>query len=169
MTGDELIDVVDQYDVVAATRTLDECLRDGLLHRAVAVLVLRPDGKVLLQRRSKSDRWHPGLLTISSTGHVRSGESYASAAERELQEELGIKAPLKAEKKYLIPVLESGGLTEREWVSFFTTETAAPVTLDPVEVDSTEEVGVEELPMLLDEGGVTPDAVIILRDHFGLD
>lgn len=153
---------------MVGVQTLEECLRDGVLHRAVAVLVARPDGRVVLQRRSRSDRWHPGLLTLSSTGHVRSGESYTSAAVRELREELGITAPLRSERKYLIPALTSGGLTEREWVSFFTAETASPVKADPVEVDSTEEVSVEDLKPLLEGDEVTPDAVIILRDHLRL-
>lgn len=162
------MDVVDEHDKVVGARTLAECLRDGLLHRAVAVLVVRSDGRAILQRRSKMDRWHPGLLTLSSTGHVRSGEGYAEAAKRELREELGIEAPLTRERRYLIPRMESEGLVEWEWVSFYTAVSDASVKIDPEEVDSTEEVTLADLGTFLDGDDVTPDAVIILRDHLRL-
>lgn len=163
-----MVDVVDEHDRVVEARTLAECLRRGLLHRAVAVLVVRSDGRALLQRRSRKDRWHPGLLTLSSTGHVRSGEAYAEAAKRELDEELGIVTPLTSERRYLIPAMESGGLVEREWVAFYTAVSDAPVRIDPEEVDSTEEVTPQALRAILDGGDITPDAVVILRDHLHL-
>lgn len=162
------MEVVDEADRVVDVCPLAECLRRGLLHRAVAVLVTRTDGRVILQRRSREDRWHPGLLTLSSTGHVRSREGYADAARRELREELGIVAPLASERKYLIPRLESGGLVEREWVSFFTAVSDSPVKIDPAEVDSTEEFTPDALGAILDGDGITPDAVIILKDHLRL-
>ncbi|HMD78774.1 MAG TPA: isopentenyl-diphosphate Delta-isomerase, partial [Nitrososphaerales archaeon] len=68
MPGLEEVDLVDDDDLVIGSARLSDCLAKGLLHRAVAVLVLRRTGTVVLQRRSESDLWNPGLWTISCTG-----------------------------------------------------------------------------------------------------
>ena len=165
MPAGERVDLVNEKDEVVGTTTVGECLTKGLLHRAVAVLVIRSSGKFLLQRRSKNDRWHPGLWTISSTGHVKEGEAYDAAARREVREELGLSPRLKKVGKYLLPPLRSEGLTEREWVTFYVTNTDSECTIDPVELDSVKEFDGRSLRSLLTGRTVTPDAVIILRDY----
>jgi isopentenyl-diphosphate delta-isomerase len=165
MPAGERVDLVNEKDEVVGTTTVGECLTKGLLHRAVAVLVIRSSGKFLLQRRSKNDRWHPGLWTISSTGHVKEGEAYDAAARREVREELGLSPRLKKVGKYLLPPLRSEGLTEREWVTFYVTKTDSECTIDPVELDSVKEFDGRSLRSLLTGRTVTPDAVIILRDY----
>lgn len=167
MTPDpEVVDVVDEHDRVVGSAELQRCLEKGLLHRAVAVIVLRSDGRVLLQQRSRTDGWQPGLWTVSSTGHVRSGETYDSAAARELQEEMGLKEEPLRLKKFLIPPITVGGLVEREWVAVYSVRTDAPVKTDPSEVEGTMEASVSRLRELLIERTFTPDAVIILTDYF---
>lgn len=165
MTGDELVDLVDDQDKVVGSASVRRCLREGLLHRAVATLVVRTSGKFVLQQRSKLDRWNPGLWTISSTGHVKRGETYEAAARRELREELGVEARLKRLRKYALPIFSEGGLTEHEWVSFFTCKTDAPCSIDLAELESVKEVTMEELREALSGGRFTPDAKIILADY----
>jgi isopentenyl-diphosphate delta-isomerase len=159
------VDLVDEHDEVVGASTIGECLRKGLLHRAVAVLVVRSSGKYLLQRRSKRDRWHPGLWTISSTGHVKEGEAYEAAAKRELREELGIVSNLHRVGKFLLPPMRSQGLTEWEWVTFYVARTDSAFTIDPVELDSAKEIDRGELATLLEGDSMTPDAVILLKDY----
>ena len=168
MPGGEVVDLVDGQDNVVGTSTIEECVIGGLLHRAVAVLVVRSTGRFVLQLRSKSDMWHPGLRTISSTGHVRSGESYYAAAARELREELGIEGRLVRVKKYLLPPITSGSLTEHEWVTLFTCKSDAPCRVDPVELEGVEEVSESRLRELASDDSMTPDARIILTEHLHL-
>ncbi len=163
-----MVDLVDDWDSVVGEATIRRCLEEGLLHRAVAVLVVRSDGSIVLQQRSKRDLWHPGLWTISSTGHVKRGESYESAASRELLEELGINAGLRLFKKYRLPPISSGKLTEREWVTLFTCRTDSRCKVDPVELEGVKEVAEGELRRLVDGGPVTPDAKLILADYLKL-
>jgi len=61
-----------------------------LIHRAVHILVLNPEGLLLLQKRSLHKDVQPGKWDTSVGGHVRFGQSYAEAALREAEEELGI-------------------------------------------------------------------------------
>ncbi len=163
-SGEE-VDVVDEHDSVIGSSSIGECLAEGLLHRAVAVLVVRSTGRFLLQRRSRKDRWHPGLLTISSTGHVKKGESYDAAAARELHEELGLEARLEVVGKYLLPAFSSRGLTEREWVTFYEAHSDSGCRIDPVEVDSVEEVDEARVRRMFEGHSMTPDAVILLAEY----
>lgn len=65
--------------------------RDGLWHHVFHCLIVRPDApaRVLLQRRLSTARSFAGLLDLSVTGHLSSGETVADGA-REIREELGI-------------------------------------------------------------------------------
>jgi isopentenyl-diphosphate delta-isomerase type 1 len=165
LPGDDLVDLVDAHDAVVGSSTIKKCLEKALLHRAVAVLVMRSNGRFVLQQRSKKDRWQPGLWTISSTGHVMRGEAYAAAARRELGEELGIEGTLIPVRKYRLPAISVGNLTEYEWVSLFTCRTDSRCKIDRTELESVKEVTEEELRSMLGEGPLTPDAKIILADY----
>ncbi|WP_030491415.1 isopentenyl-diphosphate Delta-isomerase [Micromonospora chokoriensis] len=61
----------------------------GQLHRAFSVLLVDPDGQVLLQRRAAVKTRFPLRWANSCCGHPRPGESLAEAANRRLGEELG--------------------------------------------------------------------------------
>lgn len=88
---DEVFDVVDAEDRVIGREFRGVIHRRGLLHRAVHVFWLRPDGLLGLQRRSYAKDNCPGQLSSSCAGHVDSGETYLAAAVRELGEELGVR------------------------------------------------------------------------------
>ncbi|RAO29507.1 Isopentenyl-diphosphate Delta-isomerase [Micromonospora saelicesensis] len=61
----------------------------GQLHRAFSVLLVDPDGQVLLQRRAAVKTRFPLRWANSCCGHPQPGESLAEAANRRLSEELG--------------------------------------------------------------------------------
>ena len=163
--GDEFVDLVDAHDAVVGRATIGRCLREGLLHRAVAVQIVRSNGKFLLQQRSRRDVWHPGLWTLSSTGHVKEGEGYGAAARREMREELGIEGKLEPVRKYKMPRFTDKGSTEYEWVSFFLCFTDSKCAIDPVELEGVKEVTEGELRAMVAGGPLTPDAKLILADY----
>jgi len=72
-----------------------------LLHPVVHVLIWRPGGGLLLQRRSANKDTWPGLWASSVGGHVDSGERPEDAVYRELQEELGLRLRLRFCYRYL--------------------------------------------------------------------
>ncbi|MEU2660987.1 isopentenyl-diphosphate Delta-isomerase [Micromonospora sp. NPDC007220] len=61
----------------------------GQLHRAFSVLLVDPDGRVLLQRRAPVKTRFPLRWANSCCGHPTPGESLVEAANRRLREELG--------------------------------------------------------------------------------
>ncbi len=66
---------------------------DHVFRRASRLLVLAPDGRVLLLRLTPSFR---DPFWVTPGGGLDDGESYESAAERELREEVGRTLPLGA-------------------------------------------------------------------------
>lgn len=85
------IDIVNKQDqLVGQQATIDDTLREGLWHRGVHIVVCSQDGSVVVQKRSKTMRMHPGQLDISCGGFVDTGETPEQAAVREAKEELGV-------------------------------------------------------------------------------
>lgn len=88
--GAELVDIVDENDHVVRVVTRQEMRAQRLRHRAVYIAVQGTDGRLLVHQRSLHKDVRPGAWDIAVGGVVGSGESYDSAAVRELAEEIGL-------------------------------------------------------------------------------
>ena len=66
---------------------------ENLPHSATGVLVRRPDGWVLVHRRSPDKDLWPGLLDVACGGVLLADEEPEAGARRELAEEVGIDDP----------------------------------------------------------------------------
>lgn len=89
MAGIESIDIVDESNNVVGTSDAETAHEKKLMHRVIGVFVFDADGGLYLQKDNKY-----GKLDLSVGGHVRKGESYESAAKREMLEELGLTTPI---------------------------------------------------------------------------
>lgn len=105
---DEMFDVVDAEDHVLGQATRRDVHQQGLLHRAVHILVFNRHRDCLLQKRSLLKDKQPDVWDSSAAGHLDAGESYEDAARRELQEELGIETAKLLEIGRLAPAAETG-------------------------------------------------------------
>ena len=126
---DEIYDVVNNLDQVTGQATRREIHQKNLLHRSIHILVFNTQGDVFLQKRSMAKDENPGLWDTSSAGHVDSGETYDDCAQRELWEELGIKALLKPLDK--IEVCQE---TYQEYVQVYTCKTNATIKINLDEI-----------------------------------
>ncbi|MCF6311595.1 MAG: 16S rRNA (adenine(1518)-N(6)/adenine(1519)-N(6))-dimethyltransferase RsmA [Verrucomicrobiales bacterium] len=88
----EIFDVVDEQDQVLRQATRAEVHSEGWRHRAVHIFVLDKKGNLYLQKRSALKDRHAGQWDSSAAGHLDAGETYEAAAQRELYEELMVKA-----------------------------------------------------------------------------
>ena len=88
--AEELLDVVDEHDRVTGTATRGEVYRLGLTHRCVFILVRNPQGRIFVHRRTDTKLFAPGAYDMFVGGVVGAGETYADAAVREAEEELGV-------------------------------------------------------------------------------
>lgn len=93
----ELLDVLDA-DGERSGRVSERGVvhREGSFHAAAHVWVARAraDGghDLLLQKRSAEKDSFPGCYDVSAAGHIMAGEDALTTAQRELSEELGIRA-----------------------------------------------------------------------------
>ena len=136
---DEVFDVVDSDDRVIGQATRSEVHARGLLHRASHVFVFNSDGQLLLQQRSASKDAHPLCWTSSCSGHLDAGETYETAAVRELKEEIG----LETDVEFLVK-LPAGPETSNEHTALFRATCDDPPRPDPTEVAELQWAAVEQ-------------------------
>ncbi len=129
LTG-EIFDVVDENDHVVGQRPRGEVHREKLRHRAVHIFIFNKRGELFLQRRSQWKDMHPRDWDSSAAGHVNSGDHYADTAPRELEEELGVSAPL-AEIGSVSACADTGW----EFVKIYRGEHEGPFRLPPAEIE----------------------------------
>ena len=126
----ERFDIVDENDQVIGTELRSEVHGKNLLHRAVHILVFNTAGELLLQKRSASKDREPSKWDSSAAGHLEPGETYASGALRETEEELGIRPKLTPLGK-----IRACSNTGQEFVEVFTASHDGPFVLPPSEIE----------------------------------
>jgi isopentenyldiphosphate isomerase len=156
--GLELVDIVDETDTVIRTATRAEMRAGRLLHRAVFIGVLHPDGRLLIHQRSHAKDLWPGRWDLAVGGVVGSGEGYDAAAVRELAEEIGISDTR--------PVAIGGGAFHDESVELigrcYTVVTAGPFRFADGEVIHAEWVDPTDLAALIRQRDFLPDSIAVL-------
>ncbi|SBT50411.1 isopentenyl-diphosphate Delta-isomerase [Micromonospora auratinigra] len=86
-----LVELVDDTGHVLGEATVAAAHQPpGRLHRAFSVLLVDPDGRVLLQQRAAVKTRFPLRWANSCCGHPLPGQSLTEAANRRLAEELGV-------------------------------------------------------------------------------
>lgn len=128
----EWLDVVDAANRVVGRSPRYVVHREGLLHRAVHMLLLDSAGRVFVQRRAPGKDTNPDLWDTSAAGHVDSGEPVHEAARRELSEELGIQVGLDEliRTGQLPPDVSNGN----EFVEIYRVVSDQPLTLQASEI-----------------------------------
>lgn len=91
--GDELVDLIDPDNRVLGQTSRREVRTRNLLHRGVGILCLDSRDRVYVHRRTETKDVFPGMYDMFVGGVVGAGESFETAATREIDEELGIRGP----------------------------------------------------------------------------
>lgn len=155
--GVEILDVYDEAGKHTGSAPRDEVHEQGLWHPVFHCLVVADRSgtpTAVLQLRSSDKAAFPGLLDVSSAGHLGAGETPIEGL-RELDEELGIAADPDAlvELGMRRLVDDSGeGRLNRELVHVFLLRDDRPLTeyrTQPEEVDGVFNVSIAELLDLL--------------------
>lgn len=90
--GTEWVDIVNEENEVIAQSSRAQMRAQRLRHRATYIVVHDGRGKILVQRRTETKDFMPGMLDATAGGVVQSGENMLESARREAEEELGIAA-----------------------------------------------------------------------------
>ncbi len=96
----EEVDIIDEDDEVIGQEPKEEAIDEGLLHRAVHVLIFDSDGYIVSQLRKEGLKVAPHKWTSSVREHVKAGEDPHQAAERGALEELNIDTELEFVGKF---------------------------------------------------------------------
>ena len=114
------VQLVDSNDNELVAMEKLEAHKQGLLHRAISVLLFNSKGEILLQKRAFHKYHSPGLWTNTCCSHPYPKENTKDAAERRLKEEMSIKTSLKFSFKFNYKVEFTSGLIENELDHVFT-------------------------------------------------
>ncbi len=110
---------------------------EGRYHAAISVLLFRADGAQMVQKRALAKHHSGGLWANACCSHPAPGEPAAEAATRRLDEEMGVRAPLRqiGVIRYRAPVRDQDGrrLVEHERVDLFTGAFEGAAEPDPAE------------------------------------
>lgn len=113
-----------------------EAHEKGLLHRAFSVFIFNSKKELLLQQRALSKYHSPGLWTNTCCSHPRPAEETDVAALRRLQEEMGMKAPLKHMTGFIYKTSFDNGLTEHEYDHIYTGKSEDTPKINSEEVNA---------------------------------
>ncbi|WP_118194637.1 isopentenyl-diphosphate Delta-isomerase [Albibacterium indicum] len=131
----EEVILVDQDDRVLGTMEKLEAHRTGVLHRAFSVFLFNSKNELLLQQRAL-DKYHSaGLWSNTCCSHPRPGEDSLAAANRRLQEEMGLAADLTFISKLAYKTRFDNGLFEHELDYIYVGKSDALPTINPEEAN----------------------------------
>jgi len=117
---EELVVLVNDKNEVLGYKEKLEAHQQGLLHRAISVIIFNSNGEMLIQQRGTKKYHWAGIWSNTCCSHPRKEESFKEAAERRLYEELGFKTQLTEAFHFTYKAYdEPSGLTEHEYDTVF--------------------------------------------------
>lgn len=159
--GDEQVDLIDAENHALGRTTRHVVRSRNLLHRGVGILCRNPAGEIYVHRRTTTKDVFPGLYDMFVGGVVGAGEDYATAARREIAEELGIDG---AEPHHLFDHLYIGA-HNCSWVAVYEAVWDGPIRHQESEVAWGAYVDLSELNQQLKTWEFVPDGLEIFRRY----
>jgi 8-oxo-dGTP pyrophosphatase MutT (NUDIX family) len=149
-----------EHDRVLGVIERDETVRENRPHRIAATICRDREGRILVVRRAGTLSRFPGYYDVMVGGAVDVGESYETAAARELTEELGVRVPVR----FLFKFLCRKGISPI-WLGVHEAVVSEPLSPDPVEIDWQDWLTVAELREVVDEWRFVPGGREALRRY----
>lgn len=141
---EKVILITENDDSIGEMEKMEAHLK-GRLHRAISVFIFNSKGELLLQRRALHKYHSGGLWTNTCCSHPRPGEATLDAANRRLNEEMGIKTELSFLFSFIYKAHLDNELIEHELDHVFTGNSDASPVINLDEVDSFKYVGLKEI------------------------
>lgn len=92
---------------------------EAKLHRAISVFIFNSNKELLLQKRAMGKYHSAGLWTNTCCSHPKPDEKTTDAAQRRLQEEMGISCHLQPVFNFTYLAKLENGITEHEFDHVF--------------------------------------------------
>lgn len=160
----EVIILVDENNQIIGDIERHKMNFDRDFHRVTYILVFNKKRELLVQKRAIDKAFCPGFYGITTGGVVDKGESYLTAAQRELKEELGIVAPLQPQG-----VFKTEGKGFRIWGKIFTCEydetQHGDIKIEKNELSSIHPMSQEYILQHQTDFDFTPDSLDALKHY----
>lgn len=149
---DEMLILVNSRDEEIGWEDKATChMGNGILHRAFSIFIFNDKNELLIHQRSDQKLLWPLFWSNSCCSHPRKGEKIESAAQRRLEEELGIKTNLKYLYKFQYQAAFDGVGSENELCSVFVGKSNGPVNVNRNEIAGWKFIPIETLEQELDK------------------
>lgn len=153
LASTEWVDIVNENNEVIAQSSREQMRAECLRHRATYIVVHDGWAKILVQRRTETKDFQPGMLDATAGGVVQADEQMLESARREAEEELGIAG---------VPFADHGQFYYedkhcRVWGGLFSCVSHGPFALQEEEVSEVCWLTPEEITARCDE--FTPDSL----------
>src|SRR5262245_29343971 len=159
--ADEIVVIVDEHNQVVGAAPRLEMRAMRLLHRSTYVLVFNFRGELYVQKRTLTKDVFPGYYDVAAGGVVLAGETYEQGAERELEEEMGIRGvPLTQ----LFDFYFEDDHT-RLWGGAFICVYDGAIVLQEEEVESGAFMALHDILRRAETELFTPDGMYVLRRY----
>lgn len=161
----EIVAIVDKDDNVIGKEFRKNMREQNLIHRSSYIFILTSDNRFHVHKRTLMKTWCPGYWDIVCGGCVQYEESYELNAQRELEEEFGLKVPLKPLFKFYYE-----DPTTRIWGQAFLGRNDGPLKIQEDEIELVELMSKEEIEERMKKGEkFTPDGLaaynLFLKDN----
>lgn len=161
--ADEIVAIVDERNNIVGSARRRDMRAQRLPHRSTYILVFNSQGELYVQKRTTTKDVFPGFYDIAAGGVVLAGETYEQGAERELEEEMGIRGvPLRR----LFDFYFEDAATKL-WGCAFSCTYDGTVVLQEEEVESGAFVAVDEILRRAQVEPFTPDGLYVLQRYLG--
>ena len=112
---EEKVILVDKLDNQIGLMNKQEAHIKGVLHRAFSIFIFNSNNELLLQQRAFEKYHSAGLWTNTCCSHPRNNESLLDAANRRLNEEMGMKCRLNKSFDFIYNAKMPNDLIEHEF------------------------------------------------------
>jgi isopentenyldiphosphate isomerase len=159
--ADEIVAIVDQHNNVIGAIPRREMRAKRLLHRSTYILVFNARSELYVQRRTMAKDVFPGYFDPATGGVVLAGESYEESAQRELEEEMGIRdVPLTQLFDFYFEDEHA-----RMWGRTFSCEYNGKIIPQAEEVEYVEMMTIDDILRRAETEQFTPDGLLVVRRY----
>ena len=160
-SADEIVAIVDEQNNVIGAIPRREMRAKRLLHRSTYILVFNSQGEIYVQKRAMTKDVFPGYFDPATGGVVLAGESYEESAQRELEEEMGIRdVPLTRLFDFYFEDEHA-----RVWGRTFSCEYNGKIIPQAEEVEYVEMMTIDDILRRAETEQFTPDGLLVVRRY----
>jgi isopentenyl-diphosphate delta-isomerase len=147
----EYVILVDEQDKAIGKMEKHQAHVEGVLHRAFSIFIFNSEKELLLQKRASSKYHCGGLWTNACCSHPRENENTQDAANRRLEEEMGMQCSLTPIFTFVYKAGFENGLTEHEFDHVFFGESNQTPKINTEEVEAYRYISMDDLQQEIKE------------------